>query len=277
MDSVSGMPGYDSIESSIRNVDSEDASTSISSPKHLSTQQSKRGYHMPTISWGDLGQQSCPKPLQILPTHLSIPETYLTPSSLEPFTENLPATSVASAAVAPMPLNVADDSNPVDIAHVEPSLASEEGAATHGPGRGASTLGNGDKERDSILIQKDSVLAHDGSMIDHGASMIEREGSIIEHGGSVIEHEGSMIVHEDSVIVHEDSIIVHDDSRLPDDGEGQPVGEGFDGASSSSSIPERSSGVSFSPEPRRNLHRHKSSNYSRLLDYRLDEWYDTEG
>ena len=255
------MPAREASCSSMHTIECEEFSAvgSASSGQSPLAQGIKqpRNRHTPVISWSDLSQvdlkatsPASPKPLQILPTHLSIPDAYLSQPDV-PTVE--PGNLISSTgALASLPSSTRDDCNTIDIASIAlPSAAMEVAAATQEPLEvqpGASASGE-ETSKESVIVHQDSGIVH----------------------------QDSVIVHQDSVIVHQDNVIVHQDSLIPDAPEGGAVAEGNEqDRDSTSATPARTSGVSFGPEPKRNLHRHKSSNYSRLLDFRLDDWCGTD-
>lgn len=122
--------------------------------------------------------------------------------------------------------------------------------------------------------------------------------SVLGDGGSVVIHESLAPLDVDSpqtsevVVWHSDgsgkqrtgSSVTHDVQLRPEhmssgssksggsvlSRSGQPIGEGGEEEAS-----KKLHSVSFDMAKTRAHHRHKSSNYSRLLDYRVDEWFET--
>ena len=234
LESLNGMPVRDtSMSSSVHTIESEEVAAPLSAsslhPPFAQSSKQPRARHVPSVSWSYLGpvdspaapalkvtSATSPKPLQILPTHLSIP-------TIDFGSEHVMSTQ---GAVPSSAASIRQGCTSVDIASIElPSAAMADATAT--------------------------------------------QGQLEEQPGASINGEEWS---KDSVIVHQDSVIVHQDSLLPNESVGEAIAEGEEKRGKSTSTSERPSGVSFSPETKRNLHRHKSSNYSRLLDFRLDDW-----
>jgi hypothetical protein len=232
--------------------------------------------HTPTISWSGLDVNhlgpSSPtsKPLQILPTHLSIPDAY----TLQQCT--LQSSPEPSAEHDNVHLSIPDaytlqqctlQSSP------EPS-AEHDNVVSEVVSSGLdSSLLNGSKACTTVDMDPGEACPADTADADN-AAVAQVQSFMVsagEHDGDDLG--GSVVVDDDTDITYQDSVIVHSDSSVPGAEVGQALGEGQEGAGVSSHEPGRTSGVSFNLEPARNLHRHKSTNYSRLLDFRLDEWY----
>lgn len=119
---------------------------------------------------------------------------------------------------------------------------------------------------------RSSLPHHTSSIVIHD-SLKDIEGGSPRQGEAVAPpSDGSSEGHFDSVVVHDASVLMEHSGSGRSSGSGGsragPVGESGDEDAS-----KKLHSVSFDMAKTRAHHRHKSSNYSRLLDYRVDEWY----
>eukprot|EP00892_Ulva_mutabilis_P002379 jgi/Ulvmu1/12141/UM085_0005.1 len=116
--------------------------------------------------------------------------------------------------------------------------------------------------------EDNSSLRGDGSVVIHD-SLSQPEGGSPQgiHAAARSSFESIDAMH-DSVVVHDMPALMTEDADLQSRGcAGQPIGEGGE-----EDAAKKLHSVSFDVAKMRAHHRHKSSNYSRLLDYRVDEW-----
>jgi hypothetical protein len=229
-ESQNGTHRHDSRNSSMRMAEFEECPVTGSATDQMNPPyRLARNRPGQSISWSSTDHHFPPyatsKPLQILPTHFSLP---------------FPLTLARSATQDNIGSVFGATTPPLDGTRAQPTVEMDIAASP------------GESEYSANSQAQSQVL------------------SAGEDAGD--DARGSDVVHQDMVIVHQDSVIVHGDSLVPDATVGQALGEGQESAGTSSPEATRTSSVSFSSKIKQNLHRHKSSNYSRLLDYRLDEW-----
>lgn len=127
-----------------------------------------------------------------------------------------------------------------------------------------------DGDSSSVLGDSGSVVIHESlTQLDVDSPQNSQVGVRYIDGGSK-QHIASAVIPDVPIQPERSSIGSSKSGGSVASCPGRPIGEGGE-----EELSKKFHSVSFDMAKTRAHHRHKSSNYSRLLDYRVDEWFET--